>query len=124
MSQSDAPGKCDQGLVNEDYSELNTELEQLLRLEYDEAKNHDFPEYHPYGEAIRRTLDAGILTFLSEKVIARHCFYICAEIIREEGMKGRKKPVYQHYIYLLKKLPTDWFDDKKGKLLDEIEVMN
>ena len=103
---------------------LNKELLGILEREYEDAQHHKFPEYHPYAEAIKRALQTEVLTLISEKVIARHCFYVCAEIIRDKGPEGRSEPVYQHYLTLLKKLPTDWFDDQKGKLLDEIEILN
>lgn len=99
-------------------------LRQSLEAELELAKDQTFPEYHPYSEALRRTLEANVITLNCEKIIARHCFHVCAEKIREKGKEGREDPDYQKYISLLRSLPTDWFDENNGQLLDKIELWN
>jgi hypothetical protein len=103
---------------------LTAELEQRLKAELDSVQGQIFPEDHPYDEALRRTLKAKVLTLNCEKIIARHCFHICAEIIRTQGDAGRQNPDYQKYIELLRSLPTDWFDDANGELLDQVDMWN
>lgn len=100
--------------------ELRQRLEEELRL----AQGEDFPEYHPYDEALKRTLEANFMTLHCEKIIARHCFHICAEEIRAKGPPGRLDTEYRKYITLLRSLPTDWFDDQNGDLLDQIDLWN
>jgi len=111
-----------------DPSEYGDPLTPVLRRRLEEelqiAKNDEFPEYHPYDDALQRTLAANVMTLNCEKIIARHCFHVCAEKIRQLGPPGRNDSQYQKYISLLRSLPTDWFDDQNGSLLDCIDLWN
>jgi hypothetical protein len=111
----------------EEYGEpLAPNLRQRLESEWSQVEGNttSFPDDHPYDEALKRTLAANIMTLNCEKIIARHCFHICAQKIREKGPSGRLDPEYQSYISLLRMLPTDWFDEKNGQLLDHIDLWN
>lgn len=110
----------------DEYGEpLAPKLRTRLEAEWEKLdETNKFPDDHPYDEALRRTLDANVMTLNCEKIIARHCFHICAQKIREKGPPGRLDPQYQSYISLLRILPTDWFDEQNGQLLDHIEMWN
>ncbi|MFW7379288.1 MAG: hypothetical protein ACOH5I_10805 [Oligoflexus sp.] len=109
---------------NEYGDPLTPGLRRRLEQEWQEAQAEEFPSNHPYDDALRRTLDANVMTLNCEKIIARHCFHKCAEKIRELGPPGRHDAQYQKYISLLRTLPTDWFDDQNGSLLDQIDLWN